>query len=113
MNKVESVAEKFINSNEIISDIGEYGQGIIHDTYLVRFDGHQVFILQELNTKVFKNPAAIMHNLTRVTEHIQNRIRLGAKDISPEWQMEQVIPTRDGKDFFIDISTTMWLTIIF
>ena len=58
-----------------------YGSGHIHDTYSVRFEndrsaGH--ILLQRINTRIFKNPLAVMENIERVTTHI----RMGLNGVS-------------------------------
>jgi Ser/Thr protein kinase RdoA (MazF antagonist) len=114
MNETEAAAEKFSRSEEKITGVEEYGQGIIHDTYLVKFANQaNVFILQRMNTKVFKNPVAIMHNLKLVTEHIQKRIKNDTSGLGAEWQMLQVIPATDGKVFFIDAAGNFWRALSF
>ena len=53
--------------------IGPYGSGHINDTYCVavRQAGAPVrYILQRINTAVFKDPAALMDNVRRVTAHL-------------------------------------------
>jgi len=114
MNEAEAAAEKFGGSEEKVTGIEDYGQGIIHDTYLVKLaDQANVFILQRINSKVFKNPAAIMHNLKLVTEHVRKRIRNDTSGIGAEWQMLQVVPATDGKNFFIDAEGDFWRALSF
>ena len=71
MSIAEQAAENFIEPSEIIRTVKKYGMGIIHDTYLVELDSQDnCFILQRINTNVFKHPELIMHNLRLVCEHI-------------------------------------------
>lgn len=44
-------------------DIGLFGNGLIHKTFLISENGSPAFILQEINTTVFKQPKAIENNL--------------------------------------------------
>ena len=48
-------------------DYARHGNGHINDTYMVRFeqeDGSvKKYILQRINTSVFKNPDAVMENI--------------------------------------------------
>jgi len=114
MKTVLQAAEQFIGTGDKIAGIERFGHGIIHDTYLVVLE-HQAkqFILQRINTDVFKDPAAIMHNLRLVSEHVRNRIKINGSWLETEWQMLQVIPTRDGRDFFIDAKEDFWRAIHF
>lgn len=114
MNIFLQVAEKFISPGEKITGVEEYGHGIIHDTYLVQLD-HQErrFILQRINTHVFADPVAIMANLGRVSEHVRNRLKMSSSGGEAEWQMLQVIPACDGRDFFIDAAGNFWRALSF
>jgi len=114
MNKPTLAAENFISQEESIAGIETYGQGIIHDTYLVK-PGNTAdwFILQRINTQVFKNPEAVMHNLRLVCEHIRERMIENGSSIDINWQMLQPMPARDGRDFFIDAEGNFWRALSF
>jgi len=50
-----------------------YGSGHINDTYCAVFDQSGAparIILQRINTGIFRNPAALMENIQRVTSHL-------------------------------------------
>ena len=114
MSKVEHAAVNFINREETISGVGEYGRGIINDTYLVRLgNGSSRFILQRINTQVFTDPEAIMHNLRLVCEHIRERMKESGSLIDADWQMLRSKPARDGRDFFVDKDGAFWRALSF
>lgn len=62
-----------------------FGNGNINDTYLVYIqsgDGVARYIFQRVNRSVFTNPEDIAKNVSGVTTHIANKLRLaGEKDI--------------------------------
>jgi hypothetical protein len=86
-----------------------YGSGHIHDTYSVRFeDGGRLMthiILQHINTKIFKNPVAMMENIKRVTTHVCSRLD-GMKDA--DRRVLQLVPTREGKAWHVDDEEQYW-----
>jgi aminoglycoside phosphotransferase (APT) family kinase protein len=54
-----------------------YGNGHINDTFLVEFEGRFTVgrtILQRINHHVFRQPAALMENVERVTAHLAERV---------------------------------------
>lgn len=51
------------------TDITRYGSGHINDTFKVETPARR-FILQRINTSIFTDPDAMMHNISRVTAHI-------------------------------------------
>ncbi len=78
------------------ADISPYGNGHINDTYYVR----NQYILQRINTSIFKNPAQLMENITNVTEFLSDKIR--AAGGNPLRETLTVVKTVDGKSFYTD-----------
>jgi len=114
MNRAVQAAEHFVSHAEKVSNVAQYGRGIIHDTYLVTMaNGDERFILQRVNTRVFKNPAANMHNLRIVCDHIRERLRRDRGAIGSDWQMLHAMPTKDGRDFYVDADGAFWRALSF
>ena len=114
MSIAEQAAENFIGSSESIRTVKKYGMGIIHDTYLVELGGpDDCFILQRINTNVFRQPELIMHNLRLVCEHIHAVKKNNRGRTSSDWKMLHIIPTRDSRDFFIDPQGGFWRALSF
>jgi len=114
MNRVVQAAESFTSHDKKIARVEEYGHGIIHDTYLVTLaGGENRFILQRINTLVFKNPEAVMHNLHLVCNHIRKRMQAGNSAIDADWQMLQSMPARNGSEFFLDGDGVFWRALSF
>jgi Ser/Thr protein kinase RdoA (MazF antagonist) len=87
-----------------------YGSGHINDTFCAIFDqaGTRLrYILQRINTRVFRTPAALMENIERVTRHALGR--LIAED-HPEARRRTLtcIPALDGRPYAIDSSGNYW-----
>ena len=105
---VAAVAKAFEVGGEFESAV-RYGSGHIHDTYSVRFDqggrGGAHIILQHINTKIFKNPVAVMENIRRVTTHVRSRLE-GAPDA--DRRVLQLVPTREGKAWLVDEEERYW-----
>ena len=81
---------------DIKTDIEAYGNGHINDTYLC--DTAPRFILQRLNTNVFKDPVSVMENIVNVTEHLSKKITAAGGD--PMRETLTVIPTKSGCSYF-------------
>jgi len=115
MNRVITrAAENFSSHDETIAGIEPYGHGIIHDTYLVKpGSGADCFILQRINTRVFANPAAVMHNLRLVCTHMQERLQVSGSGVDAHWQTLQSKAARDGRDFFVAADGTFWRALSF
>src|SRR6266404_5526624 len=89
--------------------------GHINETYTATYDqgGTRVrYIHQKINQSVFKNPAAVMKNVMRVTTHIrQKQEARNLRDVTRRSLI--VIPTRDGKSFFQNGDSEVWRTFVF
>ena len=73
-----------------------YGNGHINDTYLCETSPR--FILQKINTNVFKDPDGVMENIDNVTKHLREKIvKLGG---NPNRDTMSIIPTKDGKIYY-------------
>ena len=114
MTMPELAAASFAVPGERIAVVEPYGQGIIHDTYLVKLSSRTgQFILQRINTSVFKKPELIIHNLQMVSRHMQERRKLAGGKISTEWQILHVLPAKDGRNFFNDPEGGFWRALPF
>ena len=51
------------------TDVKPLGEGLINHTYKLQA-GSDEFVLQKINTVVFKNPDAIAHNIKRVSDYV-------------------------------------------
>jgi len=113
MDRAIQAAENFIRHGATIAGIKEYGHGIIHDTYLVKLDNGARFILQRLNTHVFVNPAAVMHNIRLVCNHMQERMKVSGSDIDATWQILQSLAAGDGRNFSLAADKSFWRAFSF
>jgi len=72
-----------------------YGSGHINDTYRAEFRHAGVsahYILQRINSNIFKNPAAVMENIQRVTDHLAAQV---AGEPDSRRRVLSLIPTRE------------------
>lgn len=91
-----AVCEKFAYHGSYIG-IRDYGEGHINSTFLVETTGKR-YILQKINTHVFKEPQKLMDNIVAVTEYLHSRIISELGD--PYRETLTLIPTKDGKWFY-------------
>lgn len=90
------------NLNEILRhfninvEIRDYGNGHINTTYLTQSTPR--YILQKINTGIFKNPETLMQNISLVTEFLRKKIIAEGGD--PERETLTLVQTTDGKNFY-------------
>lgn len=88
-----------------------YGSGHINDTYCASFDqAGRVpvrFILQRINTNVFRKPVELMENIARVTRHSMDRL-IEAGHPEARRRTLTCIPANDGKPYAVDAAGNYW-----
>lgn len=113
------VINNYFSDNEVISVL-PFGNGHINDTYKVDLvDNKCSYILQRINTNVFKNPKGIVDNHRRLQEHFSSTNQsLSIAKIFPNtmgnfitynnsgyaWRLMEFIPN----SFSIEIVETGW-----
>ncbi len=80
---------------DVSAKIENYGNGHINDTYISRPND---YILQRINTAIFKNPQELMDNIEAVTEFLKKKIIAQGGD--PMRETLTVIKTKDGKSYY-------------
>ncbi|MGA3035205.1 MAG: aminoglycoside phosphotransferase family protein [Terracidiphilus sp.] len=91
-----------------VSGFEPYGNGHINDTYRVTCDAAGLsirFILQRINRHVFRNPAAVMQNIERVTSHLAAQ---AAGEPESARAVLMLIPALDGRSWHVDADGETW-----
>jgi hypothetical protein len=113
MSDLLSIISRFSTSG-ITSRIVPIGSGHIHETYRVITDtpDQDDYVLQQINTNVFRDPEAVMQNLSLVTSHI--RMKLSASGISDTRQFVLTpVALRKGGLMFTDQENKVWRCFLY
>ena len=107
------------NIMEIIKAFPEYGEvigykpitaGHINDTYIVEYlqeNGEKIrYLLQRINTNVFRMPVELMENVMGVTAFLRKKIEAAGGD--PARETLTVFPAKDGKNFYMAEDGGCW-----
>ena len=78
-----------------------FGSGHINRTYLVATGAPHLYILQQINHRVFQNVPALMENIRAVTQY------LAQKDPDPRHVLT-LVPTADGRCYTQDAEGNYW-----
>lgn len=112
-NKINTIIEQFPFSGELKSAEAT-GSGLINTTYKLTFsDGNQDFryILQMINTDVFKNPDELMSNIMNVTGFLRNKIALDGGN--PQRETLTFLYTKDNAPYYRDDEGNCWRAYVY
>jgi Ser/Thr protein kinase RdoA (MazF antagonist) len=109
-----AAADQFKQQGKVI-DIQEYGNGNVNDTFLVTLESKREkhFILQCINTQVFRQPELIMLNMRTFTEHVHKRLQGFTLGPNRRWEVVRVLLVQDGQDHWIDPEGSFWRALSF
>ena len=94
------IASRFQVKGSVVS-CERYGSGHINETYLVQTDAGEKYILQRINSEIFRDVPALMRNIAAVTGWISK------KDPDPRHTMH-LVPAADGENVIHDAEGGWW-----
>jgi hypothetical protein len=111
---IKEAVMQFAFDGEFVS-AKPFGSGHINDTLAVYFKqadgGTKRYILQRINTDVFKNPEEVMENVARVTSYIRDAVIKEGGD--PEREVLNLVPSVGGKTYYKDSDGGYWRGTLF
>ncbi len=78
-----------------------FGHGNINYTFQISTDSGKQYILQRINTHVFKRPIELMENVIAVTQHIRSKVS------DPNHALN-FVPALDGNYYYCDEHRRYW-----
>jgi thiamine kinase-like enzyme len=89
-------------------EVANFGSGHINDTYLVKSNTgiHHGYLLQKINSFVFKNIDGLMNNMIYVLNHLKEKVsKTGG---NPNKEVLTLVPTKAGKYYYKDEQDNYW-----
>jgi hypothetical protein len=113
LDRICTIATQFTTTGGVVS-AQEFGQGNVNDTYLVHLEGNpSPFVLQRINTHVFRQPELVMQNMRIFTEHVHQRLQSDLLCQKRRWEVPRVLLTQAQNDHWIESDGTVWRAISF
>lgn len=112
MDTLVAIANQFTFQGRVV-EIQEFGNGNINRTFRVTLEGAEArhFILQQINTQVFRQPEQVMQNMCIFTQHARQRLQATPLATGRRWQVPCVLPTRDDRNCWFDVKERVWRAI--
>lgn len=101
----QEIISRFMLTSPVVS-IEPFGNGHINDTYRIKTEDGRSYILQKMNTSIFKNPDELMENICGVTGYLRKKIEERGGD--PERETLNFIPTKDGAPYWKEADGGCW-----
>ncbi|MDO9257149.1 MAG: phosphotransferase [Bacteroidales bacterium] len=109
------------NIKEIVSHFSIEGEcldfkknttGHINDSYYIdtKSPDHPGYFLQWINSSIFRDVEGLMNNICAVTGHLATKL---AENKDLDFKVLEVIPCKDGKNFYLDPDSQYWRLYIF
>ncbi len=102
---INEVIEHYDLGGKLV-DFDRICDGNINKTYTLKIENGTKYLLQMINTNVFKNPDELMQNIVGVTKYMQSVIAENGGDAKRE--ALNVIFTKDGNPYFTASDGTVW-----
>ncbi len=114
LDNLITIAGQFKPQGQVI-DIQAFGNGNINDTFLVNLDSREEnhFILQRINTQVFRQPELVMQNMRTFTEHVCKRLQHVPLSAGRCWKVPRVLLTQNDQDYWIAPEGSFWRALSF
>ncbi len=101
----EAILKQFQVEGDVVS-VEPYGSGHINHTYLATMTGGKKYILQGINTTIFKNTDELMENILNVTSYLREEIIRTGGD--PARETLTVVMAKDGSSYYSDEDGSKW-----
>lgn len=106
MNNLAAIIRSF-SPDVDITDVKPLGSGHIHATFVAYILSKPVIVLQQINTRVFRDPVTLMNNILVVTKHIQGKLETaGVGDVANRVLVPLQRP--DGSLLYTDNEKKVW-----
>lgn len=92
---IQMLMNEILKEFHIEAELTPYGDGHINSTFRC-----PPFIMQRINTEVFKSPAQLMENIENVTAHVKKKIAERGGDVDRETLT--IIRTKENKTYYND-----------
>lgn len=102
---VQFVFKKFLPNYQVL-DIGEFDSGHINSSYLIKTSGPNDFVLQRINSFVFKKAKELIENKIRISEYLENLLNGTGKQL-------QFVRRPNGSPYYCDSDGEYWNMSVF
>lgn len=106
---IKSLVKNFVIEGDVEST-KPFGNGHINDTFLIKNSDKTCpdYLLQRINHHIFKNVEGVVINISRVSNHLDTKLKGEFKTDKSVEQVLTLIPTTAGVLFYKDADDNFW-----
>ncbi|MCQ2472403.1 MAG: phosphotransferase [Clostridia bacterium] len=108
-DKIKEIIEAFPFEGELV-EITPINEGLINTTLKAEFT-EKSYIIQKINTNVFKNPDELMANISAVTSFVSKKLKADGKDA--ERGTLNFLKTKSGEPYFKNSDGESWRSYVY
>ena len=98
--------------NGTVQEIKPLGNGLINDTFKVKTDGPEDYVLQRVNNAIFQDVDLLQSNIEAVTRHIRGKLEAaGESDI--DRKVLRFVPVKGSSKTYWTDGQTYWRISVF
>ncbi|MEM7553831.1 MAG: aminoglycoside phosphotransferase family protein [Cyanobacteria bacterium P01_A01_bin.84] len=114
LNHLIDIANRFKPTGKV-TNIQEFGSGNINRTFLITLDDSEEkhYILQRINTEVFRQPELVMENMSYFSNHVSQRLKNLSLPPERRWEVPRILLTQEKKNHWVDTDGSFWRAIAF
>ncbi len=107
--EISNVLSQFPFEGELVS-VDTINEGLINTTYVAVFDKCR-YVVQKINTNVFKKPDELMSNIVSVTEYLKKAIEANGQNA--DRQTLRFLKTNSGEPYYVDENNNCWRSYVY
>jgi hypothetical protein len=109
---LDKITDQFFGKGSV-SAFNRIDSGHINETWHVQtLNENKGYVLQWINHHVFRDVPGLMSNMDRVTKHLKRKLT-GPEFAGSGFTTTELIPTKDGRLFFVDDEGNYWRLMTF
>ena len=109
IENIKNLVKKFLIEGDV--ELAKpFGNGHINDTFLITNSDKTCpdYLLQRINHHIFKDVEAVVVNISRVSNHLETKLKGDFKTFNSVEQVLILIPTTTGVLFYKDADGNFW-----
>lgn len=99
---------KHFNIEGSSCEVKPFGTGLVHHSYKISCESGSRYLLQRINSYVFREPEKVMENIDLILDHLERKNQLRDLHFDLNRSVLRLVSTATGGKYFIDRNGDYW-----